>query len=638
MKKDKTLYTEDSIKTLSPRDFTRLRPATYLGSNEYSTQLVKEVFANALDEHIIGHGNRIEVAAYLGRHGNIYHVRDYGQGFPLNVEKDGETILQAAFDRFNTSGKYDDDGVYGGASLGLNGIGAKLTNFLSKQLIVRSTDGKNFEELTFEDGIFKSREIGKDTYNEGSGTLVSWQPDPQFFQNPEANINELKKLFEDIAALCPTLTISFIVDDDEFIYHSKKGLADLFDKKVAKKEILNNRFITKKATENELFDIALTYTSDYSETIIPYVNYGLTEAGAHIAAVKYGLTRQINRYASANGLLKKNDDPLTQVELSEGLVLAFNVKAKNVKYDSQTKVRIVDLDKTLINDVINNEFVDWLNNNPKDVKTIVNKALTARKAREAAQKAKDNIRNTGAKNKKFISLPTKLVDAYTKNRNEATLFIVEGDSAMNGLIAKRDGKTQAIFPIRGKILNCQKATIDKIYGNQEISNIVKALGLDIEKSTGKLIYDEKKLRYGNIFIATDADEDGFQIRLLLINMFWCLCPELVQEGKLWAVVPPLFRITTKKNEYIYLKDKTELNNYNKKHKAESYIVGRLKGLGEMSPEESKYCLLDPETRNVQQILVEDTEQTSKLLEIFMGPSADDRRDYLLEHINSLEEN
>jgi len=634
MKKDKTLYTEDSIKTLSPRDFTRLRPATYLGSNEYSTQLVKEVFANALDEHIIGHGKEIDVSICEENGVCNCSVQDHGQGFPINVDKDGETILQAAFDRFNTSGKYDDDGVYGGASLGLNGIGAKLTNFLSTKLLVRSSDGKNFEELIFEDGIFKSRETGKDTYNEGSGTLVIWEPDPQFFQNYRVNINELKKLFEDIAALCPELTINFIVNYDTFVYHSKNGLADLFDKKVSKKEILNKRFTAKKSTENELIDIAMTYTSDYSETIIPYVNYGLTEAGAHIAAVKYGLTRQINRYASANGLLKKNDDPLTQVELSEGLVLAFNVKAKNVKYDSQTKVRIVDLDKTLINDVINNEFVDWLNNNPKDVKTIVNKALTARKAREAAQKAKDNIRNTGAKNKKFISLPTKLVDAYSKNRNECELFITEGDSAANGLIAKRDGKTQAVFPIRGKVLSCRKAAVEKIYGNQEISNIVKAIGLDIDKTTGKLIYDEKKLRYGKIILAADADADGYDIRLLLINMFWWLCPELIINGHIYVAIPPLFRITTKKNEYIYLVDQKALNNYKKTHK-EQFIINRNKGLGESSSEELAQYLLRPDTRTVHQLLINDIEETDNLLEIFMGTKIDSRRDYLLANANSI---
>lgn len=623
-------YTKDSIKTLSARDFCRLRPGVYLGSNEYSTQLVKEIFANSLDEFLIGNGKLI--AINIDTNKNWYSVEDHGQGFPINTPKGNSTVLQSAFGDFNTSGKYDDEkGIYKGSSLGCNGQGAKITNFLSKKLEVISYDGKQYEHLWFKDGIFEKRDTGV-WQNGTTGTLVQWQPDAQFFQNVEANINELEKLFTDISALCPELTIELTYNGKKTIFKSTNGLQSLLN---VNKEILNNRFYIKHVKESNLFDICMTYTSDYSENIIAYVNYGLTESGVHISTVRAGLTRQINRYAYDAGLLKKNADPLTQAELNEGLVLIFNVKANNVKYDSQVKQKVVDLDKTLINQVINNDFVDWLNNNPRDAKIIVEKALTARKAREAANKAKDNIRNTSLKGKKFISLPTKLVDAYSKKREETELFIVEGNSAMNGLVAKRDGKTQAIFPIRGKILNCLKASPDKIYANQEIANIVKALGLDIDKTTGKLNYDAKKLRYGHIFVASDADEDGAQIRLLLINMFWWLCPELITKGHLWAVVPPLFRITTKKNEYIYLKDKSALQQYNKKHKNEAYTVGRLKGLGEMSPDESKYCLLDPTTRNVQQIIVNNIEQTNTLFDIFMGTAVEPRRDYLLTHVNDI---
>ena len=623
-------YTKDSIKTLSARDFCRLRPGVYLGSNEYSTQLVKEIFANSLDEFLIGNGKLIAINVDTNK--NWYSVEDHGQGFPINTPKGNSTVLQSAFGDFNTSGKYDDEkGIYKGSSLGCNGQGAKITNFLSKKLEVISYDGKQYEHLWFKDGIFEKRDTGI-WQNGTTGTLVQWQPDAQFFQNVEANINELEKLFTDISALCPELTIELTYNGKKTIFKSTNGLQSLLN---INKEILNNRFYIKHVKDSNLFDICMTYTSDYSENIIAYVNYGLTESGVHISTVRAGLTRQINRYAYDAGLLKKNADPLTQAELNEGLVLIFNVKANNVKYDSQVKQKVVDLDKTLINQVINNDFVDWLNNNPRDAKIIVEKALTARKAREAANKAKDNIRNTSLKGKKFISLPTKLVDAYSKKREETELFIVEGNSAMNGLVAKRDGKTQAIFPIRGKILNCLKASPDKIYANQEIANIVKALGLDIDKTTGKLNYDAKKLRYGHIFVASDADEDGAQIRLLLINMFWWLCPELITKGHLWAVVPPLFRITTKKNEYIYLKDKSALQQYNKKHKNEAYIVGRLKGLGEMSPDESKYCLLDPTTRNVQQIIVDNIEQTNTLFDIFMGTAVEPRRDYLLTHVNDI---
>lgn len=635
----KNKYTEDSIVSLDPRAFTRLRPATYLGSNEYSTQLVREVFSNALDEHIIGHGNNIWVEANTAD--NIYKVKDEGQGFPINVLRDdGKTVLQAAFDQFNTSGKYDDNGVYSGSVLGLNGIGTKLTNFLSTRLEVISTNGSKYEKLIFNDGIFDSRELGAASTILPSGTEVIWSPDPQFFQNKDANISDLKKLFEDIAALCPELTIHFKVisgqgSEEVFTYHSVKGIQDLVDKKTKGKEILNNRFVACKKEGPELFDITLTYTSDYSESVIAYANYGLTEAGVHISTVKAGITRQINRYATENGLLKKSDDSVTQSELSEGFYLVFNVKASNIKYDSQTKTRIVDLNKTLINSVINNDFYDWLNNNPKDAKIIIEKALLARKAKEAAQKAKDVARGLKQKKSdKFLNLPTKLVDAYSKDRSECELWICEGDSAANGLIAKRDGKTQAIFPIRGKVLSCRKATMEKVYSNQEISNIVKALGLDIEKTDGKLVYNKKRLRYGKIILAADSDDDGKAIISLLINMFWWLCPDLVVNGHVYVAYPPLYKITTSKNEYVYLKGDRDLAEYKVKHKNQRYIISRNKGLGEQSPDELAHCLLRPATREVKQLVVSDFTQTDNLLECFFGPDVELRRKYLLENYAS----
>lgn len=630
-KVDKTLYTEDSIISLNPREFTRLRPSTYLGSNEYSTQLVREVFANALDEHLIGHGT--EISVYVATKENTYKVVDHGQGFPVNVVKDGETILQASFDRLNTSGKYDEDGVYGGSVLGLNGIGAKLTNFLSKWLIVTTLRDGQVETIKFIDGVFNNRDLAKKaniTDDEPSGTAVSWQPDPQFFQHSEANLNDLRKLFEDIAALCPALTIEFKVDDTIEKFHADNGIQSLLDKK-AHKELLSNRFVVRKISGDNLFDIAMTYTSDYSDSITAYVNYGLTESGAHISYVRSIFTAQVNKYAYDNGLLNKKDEKLTSAELSEGQVLVFNVKANNVKYDSQTKVRVVDLDASLIQQVMKNDFADWLNNNPKDAKLIIDRALIARKAKEAAQKAKDGIRNaSGKKAKKFIDLPTKLVDAYSKDRSKCELFITEGDSAANGIKAKRDGETQAVFPIRGKILSCRKASLDKIYANQEISNIVKAIGLDIEKDTGKLIYDAKKLRYDKIVLATDADSDGFDIKLLLINMFWWLCPELLENGHIYVAIPPLYRITTKSNDYIYLIDDKALNKYKKENKG-NIIINRMKGLGEMDAKELAYCLVRPDSRNIKQIVVDDSKLTDELLEITMGNDVPPRRDYLLKH-------
>lgn len=630
----------NGIESLSARDFTRLRPGVYAGSTEYSTQLLREIFSNALDEHIAGNGDKIKIKADLIH--NEYSVQDNGRGFPVNVlREDGETVLQAAFDVMNTSGKYrngEKDSFYT-ASLGSNGCGGKLTNFLSKELRVFTCDGSMSEELWFVDGIFERRTVGRLTGK--SGTTVTWKPDPQFFQHSEVNISELKKLFEDVSALCPDLIIDFEVINGSdraqasefFQYYTPNGLQELVDKKVGKKELLNTRFTACKKENNELFDIAMTYTNSYSENIIAYANYGLTESGMHISTVKAGLTRQINRYAIDKNLLKKSDDPITQAELAEGLLLVFNVKAGNVKYDSQTKTRIVDINKALINSAINNDFWDWLNNNPRDAKIVIDKALLARKAKEAAQKAKNLTRGLKQKKSdKAINLPTKLVDAYTKNRKEAELFICEGNSAAGGLIAKRNGETQAIFPVRGKVLSCRKASMDKIYANQEIANIVKAIGLDIDKSTGKLIYDAKKLRYGKIVLAADSDDDGKAIVSLLINMFWWLCQDLVINGNIYIAYPPLFRITTKKNEYIYLRDEKELANYKKKHKNESFIISHNKGLGESSHEELKYCLLDPNTRNVKQLIVEDQQATDDLLECFFGTNVETRRQYLLDYI------
>lgn len=636
-------YTEDSIISLNPREFTRLRPATYLGSNEFSTQLVREVFSNALDEHIIGHGTQIWVEANLVE--NSYMVRDEGQGFPINVfREDRETILQAAFDCFNTSGKYDENGVYSGSVLGLNGIGSKLTNFLSTELEVCSYDGNFSEKIRFEDGVFIRRNVSR--YQGKSGTEVRWKPDPQFFQNKEANLSDLKKLFEDISALCPELTIHFNVIngskqnqfEDIFIYHSTNGIQDLVDKKTNGKELLNNRFVACKKEGPELFDITLTYTSDYSENIIAYVNYGLTESGIHISTVKAGLTRQINRYATDKGLLKKTDDSITQGELAEGLFLVFNVKASNVKYDSQTKTRIVDLNKTLINNVINNEFWDWLNNNPKDAKVIIEKALLARKAREAAQKAKNIARGLKQKKSdKFLNLPTKLVDANPRDRDRSkcTLYLVEGDSAANGLISKRNGELHGIMPLRGKILSVRKATVADMYKNQEISNIVSAIGLEVNPTNYTLKYDVNKLRYSKIVLLEDGDNDGGHIRLLLITLLWRLCPELFQNGHVYTSRPPLYKITDGKNNYCYLATDKDLEAYKKKHSREKYIVNRLKGLGEMSPTELYECMIKDGTQNIMQLTVPNYTDTDNELEKFMGTEVSQRREYYNKHYNDV---
>ena len=500
-------YNENSTQHIDAREFTRKRPSTYCGSTEYSTQLLKELFANAHDEHIIGHGNEIIITVDTKK--NEYSCEDFAQGFIPNVPRpNGETMLSECVAVINTSGKYDDsdDSIYGGSALGLNGIGMKLCTYLSSELMVTTSDGKGQREtLWYKDGLFQKREITKEKVGV-HGTKVTYIPDPQFFQNPQANLNDIRLLFKEESALSPKLTIKLIVDGKEETFHSKNGISDLVDEKVKDNEIIKNRFTAHLEKGSDLIDICMTYTSGYSEDIVSYVNFGKVESGIHLTTLRANLTRVLNKYANDNKLYKKGEANLTGAELNEGLIIVFNLKAKSVKYDSQTKVRVTDIDKSLILDVINNDFVSWMNSNPKDVKVIIEKALLARKAKDAAKKAREIARSTsGAKKSKLANLPTKLVDCSTKNRAEAELIICEGDSAASGLVAARDASHQAIMPIRGKMLNSFKSKPEKIMSNQEINNLVKALGLDLGKD-GKLIYDVNKLRYGKIIAATDGEK------------------------------------------------------------------------------------------------------------------------------------
>lgn len=624
-------YKNDDIISLNAREFTRLRPSTYLGSNEYSTQLLREIFSNSLDEHCAGHGTKIDVSISTFDNIQTISVEDNGQGFPIDVirKEDGKSVFEAALSVINTSGKYTEDGCYSG-SLGCNGIGAKLTTYLSSWLVATTWNNNKFEKLTFKDGLLTNREVGEEKHN--NGTKITWEPDGQFFQNQGVDINALRKLFRDVSALCPDLSIHFNVDNNVEIFESKNGLLDALNDVVEDTEVLSSRFITKRIVDNSMLDIAMTYTTSYSEIVKPYVNFGLTESGIHVSTVKALLTKHLNKFALENKLIKKESDYFTPSEFTEGLVLIFNIKCPNVKYDSQTKTRVVDINRQIINDTINADFPVWLNNNSKDAKIIIDRALMARKAKEAAKNARDRIRDAKNKSNKFLNLPTKLVDAWSKNREECECLLCEGDSAASGLIAKRDGKVQAVFPLRGKIISCSKTSADKVYANQEINNIVKGLGLDIDKNTNRLIYDKKKLRYGKLILCTDMDPDGQgHIRLLLITALNWLCPDLIKNGHVYVAEPPLYRITTKKNQYVFLKNDRELDNYKKKHSKEILVINRNKGLGEQDPDELAQCVLRPETRNLVKLTVEDMKYFESMLDMFMGNDVTERRKFLLEN-------
>lgn len=624
------LYDEKSIESLSPLEFTRLRPGVYVGSTEYSTQLLIEIVSNAVDEFKAGHGNKINVTI---KKDNTIIVEDNGQGFIPNAKRDdGKTVLEASFSVLNTSGKYSDDGVYEGTALGLNGIGSKLTTYLSHWLeVISHRDGK-YEHIWFKEGVFEKRECGAwDNKNYPSGTLVQWQPSEEFFTHPEVDMNTMLNLFKVIACLCPGLTIELNVEGKpQVIFSSKNGLMDLVDEAVQGKEILKNRLNFNFSDNKNKLDLVLTYTNSYSATIVPYVNTGLTDSGPHITQVKTILTREMNKFFREKGWLKDKDENLTGEDCQEGVYIAFNVTAPGVAYDAQTKSRVVKLDMKPFASAIAEELQYWLAANEKDVKKIADKALNARKAREAARKARDAAR--GVKGKKETGLKAKMqisnkfIDCTNKNPKNRNLLVVEGLSAGASAVEARNPKTDCIYMLRGKIVSPLKTAVEKILANQEMSDIVRVIGAGFGSS-----FDVNKMNFDKVVITSDADSDGADIELLLITFFYTYMRPLVEAGKLYRAVTPLYIIRHKGNEY-YCYTEDELTEWKNTHTG-SYDLLRAKGLGELNPEDlQKVCFMN---ERYKRISISDAEKTTELLNILMGSAVEPRKQYIYDNANEL---
>lgn len=627
------LYTEDSIESLSPLEFTRLRPQVYAGDCTYSTQLLVEIISNAVDEYRLGHGNKIDVTINK----DVVSVRDYGQGFiPNSYRDDDKTILEAAFSVLNTSGKYREDGTYEGTSLGSFGIGSKITTFLSHWLRVKTIRNSEWEEVYFKEGVFSNRTCGAGGV---SGTLVEWQPSEEFFTHTEVELNKIQDLFETIVCLCPGLEINLNIVDlhkngvdirKYTRYYSEKGINDLVDKAVKDTELINNRFSMNFSEGKNKLDMVLTYAEKYSSVIVPYVNTGLTESGPHITQIKTVITREFNKFFKEKKWLKDKDSNLTGDDIQEGMYIVFNITAPNVGYDAQVKSRITKIDMSPFTSALSTNLNIWLNNNEKEIKNIFEKAAAARKAREAAKKARDKAREQNKKKQKALKFNSKLADCWSKDRMKCEIYVTEGDSASGNLKLARDNEFVAVMPVRGKILNVRKATLDKIQKNAEIMTMIEAFGLTVDMKTMKLTYNKEDLRYGKIIIESDADVDGAHIKNLFYTFIWTFCPQLILDGYVYAGVPPLYKITEGKDTYIYLKNDTELEEYRTNHKGKKYLVNRLKGLGEMSPDETS-ILVDPNQRIIKQVTVEDIVATNKLFDDLMGTQILPRKRFIQQH-------
>ena len=563
---DKKLYTEDSIQSLSPLEFTRLRPGVYVGSTEYSTQLLIEIISNAVDEYKAGHGNKIIITI---TDDNTITVEDNGQGFiPNTIREDGKTVLEASFSVLNTSGKYSEDGVYEGTALGLNGIGSKLCVYLSHSAEVLSWRDGSYEHIWFKEGVFSKRDIGKwDNLSKPSGTLVTWNPSEEFFNHVEVDLNAIDKLLKVIVSLCPGLYIK--LNEKEF--YSANGLMDLVDAAVGNSEIIKNRLVINDSQDKNKIDLVLTYTDNYSSTIVPYVNTGLTDSGPHITQIKTILTREMNKFFREKKWLKEKEENLTGEDCQEGLYLVFNITAPGVSYDAQTKSRIVKLDMTPFTNIIATGIRNWLIQNEKSIKVIADKALNARKAREAARKAREAVRQPKEKGLKAkLALSNKFTDCISKNPKDRNLLLVEGQSAAASAVEARNVKTDCIYQLRGKIISPLKTEISKILQNQEMSDIIKVIGAGFGKD-----FDINKMNFNKIVITSDQDSDGMDIELLLITFFYTYMRPLVEAGKLYRAVTPLYIIRQKNKEEYFYSD-SELEEWKKTHKG-NYDLIRAKG-------------------------------------------------------------
>ena len=627
---DNKLYTKNSIESLSPLEFTRLKPGVYAGDTTYSTQLLVEIISNAVDEFRLGHGKAIDILINNEDNNTNIIVHDYGQGFLVNeMREDGKSVLEAAFSVLNTSGKYRSDGTYEGTSLGSFGIGSKITTFLSHKLkVTTNRDGKS-ETVYFKEGVFEKRETG--VIDSGvSGTTVEWTPSEEFFTHTSVEENKIKSLLNTISCLCPGLHINCNINGEQFNYYSEHGLDDLVDEAVKGKEIITNRFNMQYSEGKEKLDMVLTYTSNYSLILVPYVNTGLTEKGPHITQVKTIITREFNKFFRDKKWLKDKDENLTGDDIQEGMYIVFNMTAPNVAYDAQVKSTVTKLDMSNFASIIAVNLQYWLASNEKEIKTIFDKAAAARKAREAAKNARERVRETNKKKEKVLKFDSKLADCFSKDRSKCEIYITEGDSASGNLKTARDNEFQAVMPVRGKILNTQKATLDKIQKNAEIMTMIEAFGLTIDVKNMKVTYEPEDLRYGKIIIMSDADVDGAHIKNLFYTFIWNFCPQLIQDGYVYAGVPPLYKVTIGK-EYKYIKNDEELEKFKKENPTKKYTVNRMKGLGEMSVEETEQTLTDPNERILKQITVEDVSAANVLFEQLMGTGVTARKEYIRLH-------
>ena len=613
-------YTEDSIQKMDPLTFTRHRPDSYLGSNEDSTQLLREIVSNSSDEFLIG--NCSEITIEYDKEKNIAKVSDNGQGIYPNVMKGGKSVLELVYGDINSSGKYDksEDAVYK-ISTGAFGIGASLTCFLSHWLIATTKRNGQFETVYFEEGKFSKRESGKCNKTE-HGVSVEFNPSEEFFRDAHPNISKLKKELFNLSCVCKGLKI--ILNGEEF-YHPE-GLEEIVKNCIGNGiEIVQTRcYFEQKQSDTQIFDFCMSATSKSNCEIIPFCNYALIENGAPVSAVKSTITRCLNNWARENGIIKKKEKNLDGSSIQEGLVIAFNLVSQNIRYDSQTKVRATSTeDNPFISSALGEQLEVWLDSNPEDAKAILDKAILARKAAEAAKRARAAVKNNKKRgNKVKILNPDKLKDAEFLGQ-DSTLLVVEGLSAGASMCVAREIDKYGILMLRGKLINALANKDDRLLKNEEIQLLFKALGIKPHED-----YEETNLRYGRIGICVDSDSDGYHIGLLIASALEHFCPKFIQENRLCWLRSPLYIVKGKDKEQYYFTDQ-EMD-VARPNLPAGVEVQRCKGLGSLSASQARNSMFG---QNQHMDVLIPTDRTKNKLMTLMGSNADGRKDFIFNNID-----
>ncbi|MCH6573612.1 MAG: DNA topoisomerase (ATP-hydrolyzing) subunit B [Bacteroidetes bacterium] len=638
-KNSNTEYNAKNINVLKGLDAVRKRPAMYIGdvSSRGLHHLVNEVVDNSIDESLAGFCDKIEITI---REDGSVTVQDNGRGIPVDIHpEEKRSALEVVMTVLHAGGKFDKNSYK--VSGGLHGVGVSVVNALAEWLKVEvRRDGKiYFQEFKRGVPVAKVKEIGKARKNE-SGTKITFFPDPEIFNTTEFKFSTLAERMRELAYLNKTITI--IIKDErnggeEETYHFKGGLVEFVQYLDENRQPLHKTVYIEGIKDNTPVEIAFQYTDRYTENIFSYVNnINTTEGGTHLSGFKTALTRTLNNYAYKNKLIKEGKINLTGEDFREGLTAVLSVKVAEPQFEGQTKTKLGNSEtRSAVEMLVGEKLTDFLEENPSIGKKIIEKCSRAAEAREAARKARDLTRRKNALD--TMHLPGKLADCSITDPEHCEIYIVEGDSAGGSAKQGRDRKFQAILPLKGKILNVEKAKINKILENNEIKAIISAIGAGIGVD-----FDEEKARYGKIILMTDADVDGSHIRTLLLTFLYRYMQELITAGKVYIAQPPLYKIKKGKEEF-YAFDEKERNEILKRLKVngkgnskepldeknlKGVSISRYKGLGEMNPEQLWQTTMNPETRTVLQVMIESAAAADKIFETLMGDDVEPRREFI----------